>query len=181
MARANRLDHPAQTRPIAADRSRPTFRVGELVQTGPPKARGAGLPATKPSRQSCALRLEFGRPRSFPSPTMPAFHATQDFPRFGPQMPILFPRGGPRAPSKTHANSHPMSAGFPTTPPRSTTIASLPAGENRGRAFGLRGGCQNPTQGWKSTSPDCATFFVPPHRKGNRLVLRFSAHFIPAT
>ena len=126
---------------------RPTFRVGELVQTGPPKALGVGLPATTPSRPSCALRLEFGRPRPFPSPTMPGFHATQDFPRFELQVPIPSPHGDPRAPSKTHANSHPMSAGFPTTHPLSKTSASLPAGENLRPEFGLRGGGQTHTQG----------------------------------
>ena len=42
---------------------RPTFRVGEPAQARPPKARGVELPATTPSRHSCALRLEFGRSR----------------------------------------------------------------------------------------------------------------------
>ena len=160
---------------------RPTFRVGEPAQTGPPKARGAELQAMIPSRHSCALRLEVGRPRLFPSPAMLGFHATQDFPRFGLQVPIPSPHGSPKAPSKTHANSHPMSAGFPTMHPRYMTQEPASAGENRGRAFGLRVGCQIPTQGRPSISPGCAMFFVLPHRKGNRLVLRFSAHFTPAT
>ena len=159
----------------------PTFRVGQPVQTGPPKARGAELQAMIPNRHSCALRLEVGRPRLFPSPAMLGFHATQDFPRFGLQVPIPSPHGSPKAPSKTHANSHPMSAGFPTMHPRYMTQEPASAGENRGRAFGLRVGCQIPTQGRPSISPGCAMFFVPPHRKGNRLVLRFSAHFTPAT
>ena len=181
MAHANRLDHPARTRPIAADRPRPTFRVGELVQTGPPKARGAELQAMIPSRHSCALRLEVGRPSLFPSPAMSGFLATQDFPRFGLQVPIPSPHGSPKTPLKTHANPHPMSAGFPTMHPRCMTHEPASAGENRGRAFGLRVGSQIPTQGRPSISPGCAMFLVPPHRKGNRLVLRFSAHFTPAT
>lgn len=167
---------PAPSRPRAAvpdpmwhglpSECRPKFRVDELVQTGPPKARGVGLPATKPSRHSCAMRLEFGRPRSFPSPATLGFRATQDFPPFGLQVPIPSPRNAgsaPRAPPKTHANSRPKSAGFPTSRPQSKPNEPLPAGENRTRAFGPRGSCQIPTQGRPSNSPGCATFFVPPH------------------
>ena len=83
MARANRLDHPAQTRPIAADHPRPTLLRHALLMPGlptghaPPTTTLSGLRAGGESRPStihacppwtiarrcaCGVVLENGRP-----------------------------------------------------------------------------------------------------------------------